>query len=472
MTIKLYNTMSRKVEEFEPLKKGRVGFYSCGPTVYWYQHLGNMRTFVNNDILKRMFIENGYKVRHVMNITDVGHLTSDADTGEDKMEKGARREKISVWDIANKYIRAFLRDMDSLNIIRPTVLARATDNIKEEIAQIKKLEKLGYTYEIKGDGIYYNTAKFADYGRLGGQDLSQLKGGARIKIKGKKNPTDFALWKFSPGDKKRAMEWDSPWGVGFPGWHIECSTIATKYLGPHFDIHTGGQEHIKIHHTNEIAQSEPIVGKPWVRYWIHYEWLLSKDGKMAKSSGDSLTVQDLIERGYDPMVFRYLLLTGNYRQPMEFSFHALDSAATAYKNMVRKVAELLADKAQGKINRVIFNDWHNKILSLVSDNLKTAEALANVHELLKNNSINPATKIALFEFIDRLLGLQFISRARELNKFESITVPAKIQKLANERATAKMAKNWAKADKLRTEIESLGWEIMDTKDGFKIVKKT
>ena len=274
MTIRLFNTMTRRIEEFKPLVPGKMGFYSCGPTVYWDQHIGNMRSFVNSDILKRMFIENGYDVRHVMNITDVGHLTSDEDTGEDKMEKGAAREKMSVWDIAQKYIDSFLRDIDSLNIIRPTVMPRATDNIPEQIAQVKQLEELGFTYEIPGDGIYYDTSKFPDYGALGGQNLSELRGGARIDDSGKKNPTDFALWKFSPTDKKRAMEWDSPWGVGFPGWHIECSAMSMKYLGKHFDIHVGGQEHIKVHHTDEIAQSEPIVGKPWVNYSVHYHLLL------------------------------------------------------------------------------------------------------------------------------------------------------------------------------------------------------
>ena len=309
MTIKLYNTMSRKIEEFKPLVPNQVSFYSCGPTVYGYQHLGNMRAFVNGDILKRMFIENGYDVRHVMNITDVGHLTNDDyDSGEHKMEKGARRENKTVWDIAKMYTDAFVRDTNSLNIIAPTFMPRATDYIQEQIEQVQKLEELGYTYEIPGDGIYYDTSKFADYGALGGQNLDELRAGARIENSDKKNPTDFALWKFSPTNEKRAMEWDSPWGRGFPGWHIECSAMSMKLLGPHFDIHTGGQEHAKVHHSDEIAQSEPIVGKPWVNYWVHWAWLLSKTGKMSKSAGDVLTVQALIEQGYDPMTYRYMLL--------------------------------------------------------------------------------------------------------------------------------------------------------------------
>ena len=471
MTIRLFNTMTRKTEEFKPLVPGKMGFYSCGPTVYWDQHIGNMRSFVNSDILKRMFIENGYDVHHVMNITDVGHLTSDEDTGEDKMEKGAAREKLSVWDIAQKYIDSFLRDIDSLNIIRPTDMPRATDYIPEQIEQVKKLQDLGYTYEIPGDGIYYDTSKFPDYGALGGQDLSELRAGARIDDTGKRNPTDFALWKFSPTDKKRAMEWDSPWGVGFPGWHIECSAMSMKLLGPHFDIHVGGQEHIKVHHSDEIAQSEPIVGKPWVNYWVHYEWLLSKDGKMSKSSGDFLTVQDLIDRGYDPMAFRYMLLMGHYRQPLDFSFDALDAASNGYKSMVRKVAELLSVASAETIDNATFNQWHDKMLATMSDNMKTAETLVLVHELLRDTSVNSATKIALFEFIDRLLGLQFIDRAKKLNNAESETAPAEIQALADERAAAKSAKDWARADELRAQIDAAGWSVVDTRDGAKLVKK-
>lgn len=471
MTIRLFNTMTRKIEEFKPLVPGKMGFYSCGPTVYWDQHIGNMRSFVNSDILKRMFIENGYDVHHVMNITDVGHLTSDEDTGEDKMEKGAAREKLSVWDIAQKYIDSFLRDIDSLNIIRPTDMPRATDYIPEQIEQVKKLQDLGYTYEIPGDGIYYDTSKFPDYGALGGQDLSELRAGARIDDTGKRNPTDFALWKFSPTDKKRAMEWDSPWGVGFPGWHIECSAMSMKLLGPHFDIHVGGQEHIKVHHSDEIAQSEPIVGKPWVNYWVHYEWLLSKDGKMSKSSGDFLTVQDLIDRGYDPMAFRYMLLMGHYRQPLDFSFDALDAASNGYKSMVRKVAELLSVASAETIDNATFNQWHDKMLATISDNMKTAETLVLVHELLRDTSVNAATKIALFEFIDRLLGLQFIDRAKKLNNAESETAPAEIQALADERAAAKSAKDWARADELRAQIDAAGWSVVDTRDGAKLVKK-
>ena len=471
MQIKLYNTMTRKLEEFVPITPNHVGIYNCGPTVYWDQHLGNMRTFFNSDIMKRMFLANGYTVNHVMNFTDVGHLTSDEDTGEDKMEKGAARENMSVWDVADKYIKSCLNDMDALNIIRPTHTPRATDHIAEQIELIQKLEKLGFTYEIPGDGIYYDTSKFPDYGALGGQNLNELRGGARIENNNKRNITDFALWKFSPTDTKRQMEWDSPWGVGFPGWHLECSAMSMKYLGNHFDIHSGGQEHAKVHHTNEIAQSEPIVGKPWVNYWVHWAWLMLRDGKMAKSSGSFFTVRGLIEKGYDPMAFRYLLLLGHYRQPMEFSYESLDAAATGYKNIVRKIADLISTDDKTPVDKVAYDAWHDKILAPVSDNLKTSEALVVFQEFLKDKNVNAATKLALMGFVDDLFGLQFMDRAEKLHKLESEEASEEIKKLAAQRMDAKKGRDFATADALRTQIDSLGWTVMDTPDGFKLVKK-
>lgn len=471
MTIKLYNTLTRKLEEFKPLEPGKMGFYTCGPTVYWDAHIGNMRTIVNSDIIKRVFIENGYDVTHVMNFTDVGHLTSDGDTGDDKMEKGAARENLTVWQVAQKYIDAFIYDSDLLNIIRPTYTPRATDHIAEQIEQVQKLEALGYTYEIPGDGIYYDTSKFANYGALGGQNLSELRGGARIDDTGKRQSTDFALWKFSPTNEKRQMEWDSPWGIGFPGWHIECSAMSMKYLGAHFDLHVGGQEHAKVHHSNEIAQSEPIVGAPWVTYWVHFEWLLLKDGKMSKSAGTAYTVRTLAERGYDPMAYRYLLLQSHYRQPLEFSFESLDAAATGYKNIVRKIADLLQSENNAGIDSELYDVWHNKILEPASNNFKTAESLVAVQELLKDTTVNPMTKLAVFEFVDRLLGLQFIDRAKKLVELERESAPDEIIALAQKRAEAKANKDWATADALRAQIDAAGWVVSDAKDGYKIVKK-
>lgn len=475
MTIKLYNTMSRKVEEFKPLIPGHVGFYSCGPTVYHYAHIGNLRAYIHADILKRMFIENGFDVKHIMNLTDVGHLTSDEDSGEDKMEKGAKRENKSVWDIAKMYTDAFFQDTDALNIIRPTFTPKATDYISEQIEQVKKLEKLGYTYEIPGDGIYYDTSKFAAYGALGGQNLNELRAGARINENdNKKNPTDFALWKFSPTGTKRAMEWDSPWGRGFPGWHIECSAMSSALLGDHFDIHTGGIDHVKIHHTNEIAQSEPLIGKPWVNYWVHFEFLIEKNTqKMSKSNGEFLTLSVLQGKGYDPITYKYLILLGHYSQQIEFSFEALDAATNGYKNIIRKVSETLKSATDNTevINKSIFELWHKRILDTISDNLKTAETLVIFQELLKDNSVNPITKIELFKFVDRLLGLQFLDRAQKLLDSENIDVPSEIQKLADARTHAKFEKNWALSDELRNQIDAAGWNILDTKDGIKIIKK-
>lgn len=474
MTIKLFNTMSRKLEEFKPLNPGRVGFYSCGPTVYHYAHIGNLRTMIHNDILKRMFLENGYDVHHVMNITDVGHLTNDEDdSGEDKMEKGAARDNKSVWDIAKFYKDEFLRDYDDLNIMRPTDMPHATDYIAEQIELVQKLEQLGYTYEIPGDGIYYDTSKFAAYGALTGGALSGNRAGARVEFNSaKRNPTDFALWKFSPAGVRRQMEWDSPWGVGFPGWHAECSAMGMKLLGNHFDIHTGGEDLSRVHHANEIAQSEPITGAPWVSYWVHFSFLVDKSGeKMSKSSGEFLGLDALRRRGYDPMVYRYLILLGHYQTQLAFSWDAMDAAAAGYKNITRRVADLLMDNAPGDVDVTAVGAWHDKMLGVISDNLKTAETLVMVQEILRDGTMNAATKINLFEFIDRLLGLQFLDRARRIVERESADAPAEITELAQRRAAAKVARDWATADDLRAQIDAMGWTVVDTRDGFKIVKK-
>lgn len=474
MTIRIYNTLTRKLEEFKPLTAGRVGFYSCGPTVYHYAHIGNLRTMIHNDIMKRMFIENGYDVHHVMNITDVGHLTNDEDdSGEDKMEKGAARENKSVWDVAQFYLDEFMRDYKDLNLLLPTDMPRATDYINEQIELVQKLESLGYTYEISNDGIYYDTSKFANYGALTGGSLSGNRAGARVTFNDdKRNPTDFALWKFSPTDTKRAMEWDSPWGVGFPGWHAECSAMSMKLLGQHFDIHTGGEDLSRVHHANEIAQSEPITGAPWVSYWVHFSFLIDKSGeKMAKSKGEFLGLESVRKRGFDPMAYRYLITLGHYQTQLAFSFESLDAAATGYKNIVRKVADLINTDAKGELNSDVYNTWHDKILAPVSDNMKTAESLVVVQDLLKDTTVNPATKIALFEFVDRLLGLQFIDRANKLIDLEKESAPSEIVALAQQRVAAKASKDWAVADELRNQIDGAGWTVLDTKDGFKLVKK-
>ncbi|MFQ6726895.1 MAG: cysteine--tRNA ligase [Alphaproteobacteria bacterium] len=473
MQIRLYNTMSRKVEDFKPITPNHVGFYSCGPTVYHYAHLGNLKTMVHNDILKRMFLANGFNVRHVMNITDVGHLTNeDDDSGEDKMEKGAARDNKSVWDIAQYYLDEFLRDMDALNNMRPTDMPRATEYINEQIELIQKLEELGYTYEIPGDGIYYDTSKFADYGALTGGSLSGQRAGARVEYNdAKRNPTDFALWKYSPKDVKRQMEWDSPWGIGFPSWHTECCVMSMKLLGNHFDIHTGGEDLSRVHHTNEIAQSEPIVGKPWVHYWVHFGFLLDKSGeKMAKSKGEFLGMNALRERNIAPIIYRYWVLLGHFQSQMAFSFDALNAAESGYKNLVRKIADLMNNK-DGSVDKEVYQQWHDKILAPVSDNLKTAEGLVVFQDLLKDKTVNNATKLALVEFVDDLLGLQFMAHAQKLHDLESVAAPTEIQEMAQKRVEAKKSRDFATADALRNQIDAAGWTVMDTQDGFKLVKK-
>ncbi len=473
MQIRLFNTLTRKVEDFVPIIPNHVGFYSCGPTVYHYAHLGNLRTMVHNDLLKRMFLANGYDVHHVMNITDVGHLTNeDNDSGEDKMEKGAARDHKSVWDIAKFYLDEFLHDSDDLNIMRPTDMPRATEYIQEQIELIQKLEELGYTYEISGDGIYYDTSKFADYGALTGGSLSGQRAGARVEYNdAKRNPTDFALWKYSPKDVQRQMEWDSPWGVGFPGWHTECCVMSMKLLGAHFDIHTGGEDLSRVHHTNEIAQSEPIVGKPWVHYWVHFSFLVDKSGdKMSKSKGEFLGMNAVRDRNIDPIVYRYWIVLGHYQSQLAFSFDALESAGTGYNNIVRKVVELLTTP-DGEIDKNAYDMWHGKILAPVSDNLKTAESLVVFQDLLKDKSVNNATKLELVKFVDELLGLLFVKHAQKIRELETAVAPDDIQELAQKRLEAKKSRDFATADNLRNQIDSAGWMVMDTPDGYKLVKK-
>ena len=465
--------MSRKVEDFVPIQPNHVGFYSCGPTVYHYAHLGNLKTMVHNDLLKRMFLANGFNVHHVMNITDVGHLTDeDNDAGEDKMEKGAARDHKSVWDIAKFYLDEFLRDTDALNNIRPDDMPRATEYIQEQIELIQKLEKMGYTYEIPDDGIYYDTSKFLNYGALTGGSLSGQRAGARVEYNDeKRNPTDFALWKFSPKDAKRQMEWDSPWGIGFPGWHTECCAMSMKLLGDHFDVHTGGEDLSRVHHTNEIAQSEPIVGKPWVHYWVHFGFLLDKSGeKMAKSKGEFLGMNAVRARNIDPIAYRYWIVMGHFQSQLAFSFDALESAASGYKNLVRKVADLMNDNSD-EIDKNAYQQWHDKILAPVSDNLKTAESMVVIQELLKDKNVNNATKMALMIFVDDLLGLKFVENAKKLHDMESEIAPVEIQEMAQKRLDAKKSRDFATADELRNQIDSAGWTVMDMVDGFKLVKK-
>lgn len=468
--LKIYNTLTREIEEFHPVEKNLVRMYSCGPTVYHYAHIGNLRAYINADILKRTLAADGYDVRHIINITDVGHLTSDEDTGEDKMEKGSRREGKSVWDIAALYTEAFMRDVAALNIIPPMEYTKATDFINEQIALVEKLEKLGLTYEIPGDGIYYDTSKFPDYGKLGGQRLDELKEGARIGITdGKRNASDFALWKFSPKDEQRQMEWESPWGTGFPGWHIECSAMSIARLGEHLDIHTGGEDHIKVHHTNEIAQSEPALGHKWCNYWVHTYFLNDTSGKMSKSAGGFLTLPVLMEKGFDPLDYRYFCLTASYRTQLAYSDSALASARAARLGLVNKIAALM--EGQSRPDPVIVAAWHARLMASLNDDLNTAAALADLHSLMKDGNVDGASKLEIIKFADEVLGLRFLDEAASIRAKREVRPEGEVLRLVEERAAAKASKDFTRADAIRKELEAMGYELLDGKDGVKVLRR-
>ncbi|MEM2885665.1 MAG: cysteine--tRNA ligase, partial [Thermoproteota archaeon] len=383
--VRIFNTMSRRKEAVKPLKDRRIGLYTCGLTVYDYAHIGNLRTYFFEDLLRRVLEYNGYRVKHVMNITDVGHLTSDADVGEDKMEVGARRERKTAWEIADFYSKKFFEDIEALNILKPHVVAKATDHIGEMIDLIRKLERKGYTYRID-DGVYFDTSKAKGYGKLARLKLETLMPGARVEVNPqKRNPHDFALWKFSPKGAKRDMEWDSPWGVGFPGWHIECSAMSMKYLGESFDIHCGGVDHIPVHHTNEIAQSEAATGKRFVKYWVHGAHLVVEGKRMAKSLGNYLTLKDLIDRGHDPLSLRFFFLQAHYRSQLNFTFPALDAAQKALNSVYEFVRRLAAHKGGRKNLAVgrLTEGLRAKFLGAVNDDLNTPKALVCLFDYMK-----------------------------------------------------------------------------------------
>jgi cysteinyl-tRNA synthetase len=455
--LRLYDNYTRSLRPFEPLMPGEVGLYTCGPTVYDYQHIGNFRTFLFEDVLRRVLEWNGYRVVHVMNITDVGHLVSDADEGEDKMEKGSRRTGKSGWEIAKLYTDSFLDDMRALNIEPPTRLPRATDHIREQIEFIADIEKKGYTYRTS-DGIYFDTSKEPDYGYLARLDKAGLEGGKRVELGEKKHSTDFALWKFSPPGEKRQMEWPSPWGIGFPGWHIECSAMAQKYLGDFFDIHCGGEDHIPVHHTNEIAQTEARVGTRLANFWMHGYFLLEGEAKMAKSAGEFLRLKTLTDRGYDPLAYRYLCLTAHYRSQLNFTWDALDAASTALDRL-RRGFHALSDGGEADAA------YLDRFTGEVNDDLNVPRALAVGWELLRGDS-PPAMKRATLAAFDRVFGLDLATwQPREE------TVPESIQALAAARSAARAARDWAEADRLRAELHAAGWEVEDRPDGYTLKKR-
>jgi cysteinyl-tRNA synthetase len=456
--LKLYDNYTRSLRSFEALKAGAVGLYTCGPTVYDYQHIGNFRTFLFEDLLRRVLEWNGYGVTHVMNVTDVGHLTSDADTGEDKMEKGARRTGKTAWEIAELYTGAFLEDMRALNIEDPTIFCRATDHIREQIEFIADIEKNGYTYRTS-DGIYFDTSKQPDYGYLARLDKAGLEAGKRVDLGEKRHATDFALWKFSPSGEKRQMEWPSPWGTGFPGWHIECSAMAQKYLGDFFDIHCGGEDHIPVHHTNEIAQTEARVGTRLANFWMHGYFLLANDAKMAKSAGEFLRLKSLTDRGYDALAYRYLCLTAHYRSQLNFTFDALDAAATALDRM--RSAFHALPHAEAADPRYV-----ERFTAEINDDLNLPRALALAWEVLRGELSSAARRSTLAAF-DRVfgLGLEAWQPKRE-------TIPEVVRALAAARAAARAAKQWAEADRLRADLRAAGWEIEDEPDGYALKRRS
>ncbi len=456
MNLKFYNTLTRKKEIFKPLRKGAVGIYSCGPTVYWYQHIGNMRTYVFSDILKRTLIFNGYSVRHIINVTDVGHLTSDADEGEDKIEKAAKKEGKSAGEIAKFYFNSFKNDLEKLNVILPDKFPRASEHIKEQIEIIKKLEKKGLTYKTE-DGIYFNTAKSKSYGELARLKKINIQAGKRISLGEKINSTDFALWKFSPQNsgEKRQQEWGSPWGVGFPGWHIECSAMSMKYLGEHFDIHTGGMDHIPVHHTNEIAQSENATGKKFVNYWMHGAFLTREGEKISKSKGGLYTISQLEEQRFPALSFRYLCLTTHYRKPLDFSLKNLESAKNSLQRMKNIISELKDDK---KINKKYLSEFQGKI----NDDLNMPEALQTMWNFLRDEKAEG--KFQTIKKMDDVFGLRLFEK-------KEIEIPGEILKIAEEREEARKNCDWKKADELREKINKLGFAIEDKEKGYSIKKR-
>lgn len=470
--LKVYNTLSRSVEDFEPLNPPNVGMYSCGPTVYDFAHIGHMRTYVGTDILIRTLKMNRFDVKQVMNITDVGHLVSDSDTGEDKMEKGAKKFGMSVWDIAEKFEKQFFDSTDLLNIKRPPVVMKATDYIQDQIELIQILEEKGFTYKIR-DGIYFDTSKFPDYNKLSRQNLDELKAGARIEMSlGKKHPTDFALWKFSKSDEKRQMEWESPWGKGFPGWHIECSAMSIKELGWTFDLHTGGIDHIMVHHTNEIAQSEAASGKPFVKYWIHFNHLLVNGEKMSKSLGNMYTVVDIKKKGFHPLTLRYLYLQTHYRQEMNFTFDALKAAERSLKDLW-DLGSVFGKHPHAKFDREpskkVLKRWE-EFQDHMNHDLNTSAALASLHLGIKERA-DDLDLIFLLSKADEVLGLDLVEQGRERHLKNTVEIPDDVVELVTERERLRKERKFGYADVIRKKVEKMGYEISDNAKGKPTVKK-
>ncbi|MDQ3098155.1 MAG: cysteine--tRNA ligase [bacterium] len=473
--MKLYNTLSRSLEEFTPLDPLLVSLYTCGPTVYHFAHIGNLRAFIFYDLLKRTLSVNGYNVKHVMNITDVGHLVSNHDiddSGEDKMEKGARREGKSVWDVAQHYTDAYHADVSALNIIPPTVEPKATDYIQEQIDLISLLEQKGFTYKTSA-GIVYNTAKFPGYAKLSRMKIEELKEGARVEPDPEKqNLTDFYLWKFSIAFEQRQMEWDSPWGKGFPGWHIECSAMAMKLLGETIDIHCGGIDHIPVHHTNEIAQTEGATGKLFSRFWMHNNFLTIVGGaKMAKSGDNFYTLTKVKELGFDPMVFRYFTLTAHYRSELEFSVNTM-RAAEETMNGIRR---LLYDHPEAQMLQDLSSDFYQRFTVAMNNDLDSPRALSILHEML-SSSLNDTGKRSHLIAFDKILGLGLAELTKTSlflseSEIDTLHIDGKtVREILFERESARKARDWELSDLIRLTAQSSGYIIEDTQSGQKVKK--
>jgi cysteinyl-tRNA synthetase len=462
--------MNRKIEPFIPLDEKSVGMYCCGPTVYNYAHIGNLRTYIFEDLLHRILTYAGYDLKHVMNITDVGHLSDDGDEGEDKMVKRSKEVGQSVYDIAKMYTTAFFDDTNSLNIITPDIACKATEHIQQMIDLIKRLEENGHTY-ISGGNVYFSIDTFPEYGKLARLNLEQLQSGARIEVdENKRNPKDFVLWFTKSKFENQAMTWPSPWGVGYPGWHIECSAMSMYYLGESFDIHCGGIDHVSVHHTNEIAQSEAATGKKWVNYWVHGEFLINETGKMSKSKGSFLTISVLKEKGYAPLDYRYFCLGGHYRSQLVFSWKSLDAAKNGRKNLMKGIALLPIDatKTVKEITNESALHYLEQFREHISVDLHIPQALALLWTLLKDSSVEDVDKVALIREMDLIFGLNLLEA--ESNTIEE-SIPQEIQELVEKRDQAKKDKNYPLADEVRAIVEGKGYLIKDTKDGPIISKK-
>jgi len=453
--MKLYNTLSRSIQEFEPLDGKTVKMYACGPTVYDHAHIGHMRKYIGDDVLRRT-LENKWKVDHVMNITDVGHLTSDADSGEDKLEKGAKKFGKSVLEVAKFFEEDFLRSIKKEDIELPQVISRATEHIEDQIALIEVLVEKGFTYQTS-QAIYFDVSKFPTYTELSKQDLDDKKTGARDEVivdSEKKHPADFALWFFTVGRfANHILKWDSPWGEGFPGWHIECSAMSMRYLGPTIDIHTGGVDHISIHHTNEIAQSEAATGKPFVRFWVHHEFLRVDDQKMSKSLGNIYTVKDLEDKGFHPLAFRYLTFQTHYRSEMNFTWEALEAAQTALEKLFEAAGEF------DEIHKYAHIEYERDFTDALEQDLNMPKALSIVWDLLKNSRIPNPEKAATLREMDKVLGLKIFENAKK-----RMQIPRAVLKLAEERDYLRAHKQYTQSDHLRNRIEKMGYIVKDVVD--------